>query len=545
MFAPHLPNVSKKSITGLLKDARSAAATLYSQASTRLYTEYADDPVGFIRTELGDTLTPDLEQIALSMRDYPETVARSGNATGKTFIAARLALWFYKVFPGAKIFTTAAPPLSNLENLLWSEIGAVINKHPTVFAGDRVTHLHIERSADEYLTGVTIPSAGTAEQREARFSGKHAPYMLFIVDEGDAVPPEVYRGIESCMSGGHARLLVLFNPRAATGPVYRKEASGEAHVVTLSALDHPNVVTGIESIKGAVTRDRTIQRINDWSRPLTPGEEPDKHCFTIPDYLVGVTGPRKTGGDYPPLPAGIRKITDGRLSYMVLARYPAQASNQLISEEWTSAARARYDAYLALFGERPPKGVRARMGLDVAELGDDANAACFRYGGWVAPYQVWNGVDVLETAKRAAVIYTLRNIGHIFVDANGVGAGVPPGIRNELRQRKVKNYGSVAVGVKTQQSPTKQPDDGEFQILRDQLWWSVREWLRLDPGAMLPPDDELIEELLAATYEQVGRFIKVMKKDDMRKVLGRSPDRADALCLTFAPDPPTVLASFV
>ena len=38
--------------------------------------------------------------------------------------------------------------------------------------------------------------------REAKFSGKHAPYLLFILDEGDAIGDEVYRGIESCMSGG-------------------------------------------------------------------------------------------------------------------------------------------------------------------------------------------------------------------------------------------------------------------------------------------------------------------------------------------------------
>jgi len=57
-------------------------------------TEYQDDPCGFVRNELGDTLTPDLERIMESVRDYPETIARSGNATGKTFIAARIAAWF-------------------------------------------------------------------------------------------------------------------------------------------------------------------------------------------------------------------------------------------------------------------------------------------------------------------------------------------------------------------------------------------------------------------------------------------------------------------
>ena len=79
---------------------------------------------------------------------------------------------------------------------------------------------------------ISAPS-GTEAQREAKFSGKHAPYLLFILDEGDAIPDEVYRGIESCMSGGHARLLIMFNPRAEVGEAYRMERDGRANVIKL------------------------------------------------------------------------------------------------------------------------------------------------------------------------------------------------------------------------------------------------------------------------------------------------------------------------
>jgi len=50
---------------------------------------------------------------------------------------------------------------------------------------------------------------------------------------------------------------------------------------------------------------------------------------------------------------------------------------------------------------------------------------------------------------------------------------------------------------------------------------------------MLPPDEMLVEELSTPTYEVVNGKIRVMKKDTMRELLKRSPDRADALCLTF------------
>ena len=62
--------------------------------------------------------------------------------------------------------------------------------------------------------------------------------------------------------------------------------------------------------------------------------------------------------------------------------------------------------------------------------------------------------------------------------------------------------------------------------------WEVREWLRSDL-AMLPPDAELIEELLAFTYEVKGGKVKVSSTDEVKDLLKRSPDRARALMFTF------------
>ena len=49
-------------------------------------------------------------------------------------------------------------------------------------------------------------------------------------------------------------------------------------------------------------------------------------------------------------------------------------------------------------------------------------------------------------------------------------------------------------------------------------------------------DEELIEELSIPTYQVQGEYIRVMDKDTMKELLGRSPNKADALCLTFAPE---------
>lgn len=497
-------------------------------AANRDYRSYRTDPHGFATDVFGEKFTDDVRAVMESVRDNPVTIARSANAVGKSHAAARIAIWFYKAFPDSHVYTAAAPPERNLRRILWGEIYNLTRKHPEVFSGDRVTAgMQVEDGPQHFITGLTIPMAGTAEQREAKFSGKHAPNMLFIVDEGDAVPNEVYKGIESCMSGGNAHLLIMFNPRGRAGPVYQMEKQRAANIVTLSAFRHPNVLTGQDIIPGAVSQDKTVRRINEWSRPLVQGELPDAECFEVPEFLIGSTARSLSGEIFAPLPGGWRKITNPALSYMVLAEYPSQAETQLINRAWVDAANSRWLAYVAMHGETPPVD-RAIIGLDVAEYGRDRNCLCCRYGGFVAKMETWSGLDPDATAIHASDLYEYRHGAKIFVDATGVGAGVAP------RMSRFDGRGINAVSIKVAASPTYETELGAFFMLRDQLWWSVREWLRTDTGAMLPPDSELAEELCAPTYAVINGRIRVTQKDTMREMIGRSPDKADSLCLTFA-----------
>lgn len=475
--------------------------------------------------------------VAEAVRDYQVTVALSANAVGKTHVAAGISLWFLRAFSPAKVITAAAPPLENLERLLWGEIEHQLGQEREAFETARRGHLHVELGPEWWLTGRAIPQSGSSAQREAKFSGVHAPHLLFIIDEGDAVPEEVYRGIESCMSGGFVRMLIMFNPRAAIGSVYQRIRSGQAHVVGLDAFSHPNVVTGTDVVPGAVTRAKTVQRIARWSRPETAGEEHpevDPEWFKVPQFLDGATAILDDGTETPPLVGGQwRRVTNPALSYMVLARFPGQAVNQLISRSWVETAQQRWLVWRSLHGESPPGDVAPVMGQDVAEFGLDKNVACFRYGGWVAPMIVWGGIDIVSSGDRAATLMVERGARAAFVDATGVGAGVSPAMVRWLLRNGQDGRGVYPVHVAA--APSQTIEEGEFALLRDQLWWAVREWLRTDPGAMLPPDDALADELCAPTYHVRRGKIVVSDKDELRDRLGRSPDRADALCLTFAP----------
>ncbi len=497
--------------------------------------KYQEDPIGFAEDLFGDFLTEDMKETMISVMKNPVTIAKSGNAVGKTYSAAKIALWFFSVYENSKIFLTAAPPLDNLKRLLWGEIIGAVNKKAEMFEGYKQRSLYLERDTTSFIQCLTIPQTGTPKEREAKFSGKHSSHMLFIVDEGDAVPPEVYSGIDSCMSGGHARLLIMFNPRHKAGPVYHKEKNRVANIVNISAMDHPNVVTGKNLIPGAVDRQTVVKRINEWTRPLKAKEDPEKvQTFEVPDYLIGSVAQADDGSYYEPLKEGTRKVEEASFSYMVLGEYPAQSESQLISEEWIVQAQQRWKLYVANHGEQ--RSTKPKAGLDVAEMGTDENQLCLRYGGFVSQFDnYWSGIDTDATATRTLSACIKHNVDILYVDGTSWGSSVAPSVS---RQAKKKAPDLRAVGVKIANAPEDflKIEMGEFYQLRDQLYWAIRKWLREDETAMLPPDAYLVEELMALQYEVTNKGeIKVIAKDKLRKLLKRSPNKADALALTFAP----------
>lgn len=499
--------------------------------------EFEADPLRFMEERLRVTLTPDVIELVNAVWEYQNVEAKSGNAVGKTHGAAHIIVAFFLIFDDAQVYLAAAPPETNLKLLLWGEVSKIILSHPELFPSSEfkvsLAGMRIERKSDpnSFIQGLAIPVSGDPSKRIARFSGKHAPHLLFALDEADAIPPEIFTAIESCMSGGFSRLLMMFNPRQESGPVHQMERKNQCFVVQLRVFNHPNVVTGRDVIPGAVDREKTVRRINMWTRPLVPGEVPDTECFEVPEFLVGAVALDPQRNPYPPLPAGHRKIHEPSFYYMVLGDYPAISELQLISRAWVDAAQMRYRSYVATYGELPPRNVNPLAGQDVAEFGTDLNALAFRYGGYVPPIKVWNNVDPVESGQKSAQECLNRNASDLYIDANGVGAGTPRAARDAGFRR--------AHRVMVTNAAPLDPDDKDCEVqcslVRDLLAWRLREWLRLDKGAMLPDDDLLRDELLAFMYHKDNRDrIKVSDSATLREKLTRSPDRFWALALTFA-----------
>jgi hypothetical protein len=84
---------------------------------------------------------------------------------------------------------------------------------------------------------------------------------------------------------------------------------------------------------------------------------------------------------------------------------------------------------------------------------------------------------------------------------------------------------------------------GQYPNLRTELWFEAKEWFQARDcqlPARLPGNDELmedfIEELSSQTHDpptSTGKVAATSKKN-VKKLLKRSPDLADAFILTFA-----------
>jgi len=130
-----------------------------------------------------------------------------------------------------------------------------------------------------------------------------------------------------------------------------------------------------------------------------------------------------------------------------------------------------------------------------------------------------------------------RDHARMVVDTIGIGASAYDHLCNVLN---LADHVDAYVGSS---SATLRDNSGlyTFTNKRSESYWKFREML--DPASRieiaLPPDDDLMHELLAHTYEpQQGNppKIKVVAKEDVVKALGRSPDRADAVIMASTVD---------
>lgn len=162
------------------------------------------------------------------------------------------------------------------------------------------------------------------------------------------------------------------------------------------------------------------------------------------------------------------------------------------------------------------------MGVDVSRGGDDLCAICFRKGPLCHNIEAFPWIGDVATADKIGQFAQKMHPDAIFVDCTG-GYGA-------MAAAKLKQLGFKTQDVSFAQSPT----DEQFVNKRVEMYWRGAQWIK--NTGKLPIDNELIQELTIVKYDHdnAKQKVYIQSKDEIRKDLGRSPDKADAFMLTFA-----------
>ena len=301
--------------------------------------------------------------------------------------------------------------------------------------------------------------------------GLHAEYVMWLLDESGAYPQAILPIVEAIFSG---------NPK-------------EAHIVQAG---NPTRTDG--PLYAASVTNRKFWKVVEITA------DPDDPKRTT---RVSVEHARQQIEQY------------GRENPWVLVnifgQFPPNSFNALLGpEDVRTAMERRYQ-------EHDVAGQPRILGVDVALEGDD-KSVIFPRQGLVAfkPHKMRN-VRSPEGAGQVARVWEDWNVDAVFVDnTGGFGAGWVDQLRLLNRQ---------AIGVGFSESAQEKT---RYANRRAEMYFAMAEWVKR--GGALPDEPDLVAELSETTYTFQGDKLILEPKKVIKLKIGRSPDLADALALTFA-----------
>lgn len=165
------------------------------------------------------------------------------------------------------------------------------------------------------------------------------------------------------------------------------------------------------------------------------------------------------------------------------------------------------------------------IGLDIARFGDDESVFCFRRGRVVERFEIFKKKDTVALADIATRYLQDYHPQKLFMDIGANGAGVYDILIDRGFSNRIKGvfFGARAMNAE------------RYVNKRAEMWDHILTFLSQDLETLLPMDELLFNDLTCVNkkYDPLGR-LQLESKEEIKKRLGRSPDRGDALALTFA-----------
>lgn len=402
---------------------------------------------------------------------------------------------------------------------VFPSLRGIIERSREIFNADNSTHakdsynesLHVWR-----LSGGRMIEFGAVQYEVDKKKHQGQARDFFGFDEATEFPEATVRFLigwnRTTVPGQKCRVLLTFNP-----PM---DAQGD-WVVRFFApwLDpqHPRPAQDGElrwyAMVGGKEVETGAEPFEHKGEIVTPRSRTFFHASLRDNPILAATG---YGATIDAMPEPLRSLLRGNFETQRLAD-----PWQVIPTEWVRAAQRRWAAEASL-------GLAlSTIGVDVARGGKDQTVIALRYGNWVAPLEKLPGTATPDGPTVAALAMRHHRAGaRIHIDAIGVGSS-PLDILQE-------NEIDVTAVVASEGS--KQTDKSgklKFRNLRAEMWWRMRE--ALDPASgenlALPPDPELLADLIAPRWSLGMSGVLIEAKDDIKDRIGRSPDCGDAVVM--------------
>ena len=416
---------------------------------------------------------------------------------GKTGVIACMILWFITccVSEGEHPRGAAmSESWTTLQNTLWSEVGKWMDNSPflmSAFVWTRDRLYARDHHKTWFVEARSYSQKANEEEQGRTLSGIHSQNIAYFIDEsGDTsinVLKSCEQGLSNCTFG---RVVTGGNPTSHGGLLYHavEEDFENWHVIR-------------------ITGD-----------PEDPERSPRIGLQWAKDQIA------KYGRE------------DSWVMSYILGKFPKGGINSLLSPQEVREAIDRGNA--TDLNKEMYKYSQKRLGIDVALYGDDCTVIFPRQG-----LRAFNPVVMRDTASdgqapsmiAARAIEAKNTWGSEmeFIDCTG---GYGDGVVNYMM-----DAGADPIRVVYS---SKASDSNKYYNKRTEMYFLMRDWVRR--GGILPNDTDLIKELSMPTYALKGGKLLLEPKEKIKERLKRSPDKADALCQTFAlPDMQADLSDFI
>ena len=430
-------------------------------------------------------------EILRAVASFPLVAVKGCHASGKTFAAAGLPLWWLIRHRAGKVFTTA-PTLRQVKTF-WKDIAVARLAGP-------VRQLLPEPTATGLELGPSRYAFGASSSAGVNIQGLHGSDVLIVADEAPGIESDIWDAIEGIRAGGNVHVLELGNPVIPSGHFYDSFSRNRSiyKCISISAFDTPNL------------------QCPDGS-PLTA----DELLVMTPEQLA-----------YRPFPSLItRQWVAERLriwgpkhpKYIarVLGEFPSDDPTSVYPLSWIERARREPTE-----GElRAAARLQIQVGIDVAGAGDDETVLTARIGGIILEQHFWSDPDPRGPVL-AALNRLRRNgryqLGTIVVDTVGIGYNFALHLVDNGFPCYGFNAGARAI------------DTTQFVNQKAETYWGFRAFLQENHISGIT-DEETAAQLSTIRYRETSHGLTEIESKEARNARGipGSPDRAESLIMAF------------